>query len=37
VDTGKIKAAFKNGILTVTLPKSLEAQKPAKNIEVKAA
>ena len=37
VDTGKIEAAFKNGVLTVTLPKSLEAQKPAKNIEVKAA
>jgi HSP20 family protein len=37
VDTDKIEAAFKNGVLTVTLPKSLEAQKPAKNIEVKAA
>jgi HSP20 family protein len=37
VDTDKIEAVFKNGVLTVTLPKSLEAQKPAKNIEVKAA
>jgi HSP20 family protein len=37
VDMDKIEAAFKNGVLTVTLPKSLEAQKPAKNIEVKAA
>ena len=37
VDTDKIEAAFKNGVLSVTLPKKLEAQKPAKNIEVKAA
>jgi HSP20 family protein len=37
VDTDKIAAGFKNGMLTVTLPKKLEAQKPAKNIEVKAA
>jgi HSP20 family protein len=37
VDTDKIEAVFKNGVLNVTLPKNLEAQKPAKNIEVKAA
>jgi HSP20 family protein len=37
VDTDKIEAAFKNGVLRVTLPKKLEAQKAAKNIEVKAA
>ena len=37
VDTDKIEAAFKNGVLSVTLPKKLEAQTPAKNIEVKAA
>ena len=33
----KIEAAFKKGVLTVTLPKKPEAQKPAKKIEVKAA
>jgi HSP20 family protein len=37
VDMDKIEAAFKNGVLNITLPKKLEAQKPAKNIEVKAA
>ncbi len=37
VDADKIEAAFKKGVLTVTLPKKPEAQKPAKNIEVKAA
>ena len=37
VDPDKIEAAFKNGVLNVTLPKKPEAQKPAKNIEVKAA
>jgi len=37
VDTDKIEAAFKKGVLTVTLPKKAEAQKPAKKIEVKAA
>ena len=30
VDTDKIEATFKNGVLTVTLPKSAEAQKAAK-------
>ncbi len=37
VDTDKIEANFKKGVLTVTLPKKPEAQKPAKKIEVKAA
>lgn len=37
VDADKIEAAFKKGVLTVTLPKKAEAQKPAKKIEVKAA
>ncbi len=36
VDAGKIEASFKNGVLKVTLPKTLEAQKPEKKIEVKA-
>lgn len=36
VDTGKIEASFKNGILTVVLPKKPEAQQP-KRIDVKAA
>ena len=35
VDTDKIEAAFKKGVLTVTLPKTAEAQKPVKKIEVK--
>jgi HSP20 family protein len=37
VEADKIEAAFKKGVLTVTLPKKAEAQKPAKKIEVKAA
>jgi len=37
VDTDKIEANFKKGVLTVTLPKSAEAQKAAKKIDVKAA
>jgi HSP20 family protein len=36
VDSEKIEASFKKGVLTVTLPKKSEAQKPAKKIEVKA-
>jgi HSP20 family protein len=37
VDTSKIEATFKKGVLTVTLPKSPEAKKAEKKIEVKAA
>ena len=36
VDGSKITATFKNGVLKVVLPKTAEAQKPAKKIEVKA-
>jgi HSP20 family protein len=36
VDTDKIEASFKKGVLTVKLPKKPEAIKPAKKIEVKA-
>jgi HSP20 family protein len=35
VDTDKIEATFKNGVLTVRLPKKPEAIKPEKKIEVK--
>ena len=37
VDTDKVEANFKKGVLTVTLPKKAEAQKPAKKIDVKTA
>ena len=37
VDPDKIEASFKKGVLTVILPKKVEAQKPAKKIEVKSA
>jgi HSP20 family protein len=37
VDSDKIEASFKKGVLTVTLPKKPEAIKPVKKIEVKAA
>ncbi len=36
VDTDKIEASFKKGVLTVTLPKTAEAQKAEKKIAVKA-
>ena len=36
VDTDKIEANFKKGVLTVILPKSAEAQKQEKKIAVKA-
>jgi HSP20 family protein len=35
VDAEKIEASFKNGVLTVRLPKKPEAIKPEKKIEVK--
>lgn len=37
VDTDKAQARFKRGVLTVTLPKSAEAQARVKRIPVKAA
>ena len=37
VDVDKIEASFKKGILSVTLPKSVEAQKAEKKIAVKSA
>jgi HSP20 family protein len=37
IDPEKIEAAFKNGVLTVTLPKTAEVQKKVKRIEVKKA
>jgi HSP20 family protein len=37
VDADKVEAKFKNGVLTVTLPKSAKAQAAQKTITVKAA
>lgn len=37
VDTARITAEFKNGVLKVMLPKTAEAQKPAQKVEIKAA
>jgi len=37
VDTDRIEATFKRGILTVTLPKTPEAKKAEKKIDVKTA
>ena len=37
VDTDKIEASFKKGVLTVTLPKTAEAKKAEKKIVVKVA
>ncbi|QAU50070.1 Hsp20/alpha crystallin family protein [Bradyrhizobium guangzhouense] len=37
VNADKIEATFKNGVLKVVLPKTEDAQKPAKTINVKAA
>jgi HSP20 family protein len=37
VDSDKIDANFRNGVLTVTLPKTAEAQKATKTIAVKKA
>jgi HSP20 family protein len=37
VDADKIEATFKNGVLSVTLPKTAEAQKSEKKIAIKKA
>jgi HSP20 family protein len=37
IDTDKISAGFKKGVLTIMLPKSAEAQSSEKKIEVKAS
>jgi HSP20 family protein len=37
IDTDKIEASLKKGVLTVTLPKTAEAEKAATRIEVKEA
>ncbi len=37
IDAGKISASFKNGVLTVTMPKTPEAQKSEKTIPVRSA
>jgi len=37
VDTDKIEASFKKGVLSITLPKKPEAIKAEKKIEVKAS
>jgi hypothetical protein len=35
VNADRVEAYFKNGVLTVTLPKTKEAQKKEKRIEIK--
>ena len=37
VDSSRIAAEFKNGVLKITLPKTAEAQKPVQKVEIKAA
>ena len=37
VDRDKVSADFSKGVLTITLPKTAEAQKPQKKIEVRSA
>jgi HSP20 family protein len=37
VDTDKIEASFANGVLTIKLPKTSEARRSERNIDVKAA
>src|ERR1700758_18809 len=37
VDRGKIAADFSKGVLTITLPKTAQAQQPTKKIEVKSS
>jgi HSP20 family protein len=36
IDRNKVSADFSKGVLTITLPKAAEAQKPQKKIEVKS-
>jgi HSP20 family molecular chaperone IbpA len=36
IDADKISAGFKKGVLTIMLPKSAEAQRAEKKIEIKA-
>src|SRR5262245_35989580 len=37
VDTDRIEAQFRNGVLTITLPKTPQAQKSEKRIEIRKA
>jgi len=37
IDRDKVAASFENGVLTVTLPKTVESQKQQKKIEIKAS
>ncbi len=37
VDADKIQASFKNGVLSVTLPKTAEARRKRKRVEIKGA
>jgi len=37
VDADKIETSFKNGVLTVTLPKTAQAQKNEEKIAIKKA
>ena len=37
VDSTKIEATFKQGVLTVVLPKTAKAKKPEQKIEIKSA
>lgn len=37
IEADQVEAIFKNGVLTITLPKSAEAQEEIKRIEVKAS
>ena len=37
IDRDRVAADFLNGVLTITLPKTVEAQKPQKKIEIRSA